>query len=324
MSTHPFKNYSVEIVTPVHIGNDAQINPLLYNHEGDFIYLYDIDDVAKHIENPKGLLDAKRSMFSLKSVIGNSSLSRLTPIKQIHYWGDEPNVSHQEMELLVGDYNENFLPGSSIKGSILHAIEFKYFNLMMNGKKAQFFDITNRFKASFAVRDLYFKKLETAIQRGIRVTTASQKSKRRQKQDNYKEWFMEGQTLDFNAYFRKDSDYDVLKAIHDFTEKFLEYQASYYRYILDHVDMARYPVTLEEMEEVMEQVHRLKNLNREDEPLLILGRNTHRYSKSNELYFNKKYQKTPGKNTKHPVSRLLVRDSVDRLTIPGFVKIKHL
>ena len=323
MITHPFNDYHIKIITPVHIGNDTQINPLMFHHAGDYVYTYALDDVAKSIENPKKLLDIKHSRVTLKSVIGEALLKQLKPLKTIHYWGDEKDVSHQEMELLVSENHENFLPGSSIKGSILHAIEFKNFELLMKGDKSAFFDIINRFSKSFAVPDLYFNELETAIQRGMRVTTANKHNKKNnQKQDNYKEWFMLGTTKHFNAYFRNEETAYVLKAIHDFTARFLTYQRSYYQYILDQMNLTNYPLSFDEVQGIIKQVERLIAINKEDEPLLILGRNTHRYSKSNELYFNDYYKKTPGKNKKHPVSRLLVYDAVDSLTIPGMVHIK--
>lgn len=323
MNTHPFSDYLVKIITPVHIGNDTQINPLMFHHAGDYVHIYALDDVAKSIREPKKLLDIKHGRITLKSVIGEATLKRLDPVKTVHYWGDEDDISHQEMEMLVGERHENFLPGSSLKGSILHAIEFRHFGALIKGDKPSFFDAINRFSNSFAVPDLYFDHLETAIQRGMRVTTARKQNPRnKQKQDNYKEWFMEGSTTHFDAYFRKEETPNVLQAIHDFTDRFLKYQRSYYQYILDQMDLSTHPLSFDDLQDILKQLERLMAMNKPDEPVLILGRNTHRYSKSNELYFNDRYKKKPGKNKDHPVSRLLVRDAVDNLTIPGMVHIR--
>ncbi|GEM_PF-4405931 len=319
-----FDRYQIEILSPVHIGNDTQSTPIEFHHDDDFVYTYRLEDIANLIEDPKRLLETKHGRITLKSVIGETALSNLEPLKKIHYWGDENDISHQELELLVEESGENFLPGSSLKGSILHAFEFRHFQKLLNGDKKTFFDLVNNFQKSFAVPDLYFEHIETAIQRGVRITTSTkQSSKNKQRQDNYKEWLMEGKTHHFDAYFRRKRTPDLLDAIHVFTERFLTYQKSYYEYIMDKMDLRNHPLDFEEVQEVLKQIERFRAKNKPDEPVLILGRNAHRYSKSNELHFNQRYKKESGKNLKHPVSRLLVYDAKDSLSIPGMVHIKR-
>ena len=326
MMQTPFKNYQLEIITPVHIGNDQQLAPLMFDHQGDFVHMYAMDDVAKNIDNPRNLLDIKHGKITLRSVLSPSVIRQLNPIKKIHYWGEEGvNISSQEIELLVEEKQENFIPGSSIKGSIVHAMEFALLaqNVTNHNSSKEAYDIVDTFKNSFVVPDLYFDSFETAIQRGTRISTASgKKSKGKQRQDNYKEWLMLGKTPHFNAYFRTKQFPEVLENIHMFTEQYLHYQRSYYQYIVDKMALDNFALDFDDLQEVLKQTDRLLAINKKEEPLLILGRNTHRYSKSNELLKHDHYIKRPGKNKDHPVSRLLVFDAKDTLTIPGMVHIK--
>ncbi len=303
-------NYYIEVLSPLHIGNGEALFPATYLHKQNKLFVYNIEDIVKYVDNPEKLMNIMLSTnrVSIQNILSYDKINKLKPQREIKTYPDLKNIERQEIEMFVHESMKLYLPGSSLKGAISHAIEYH-----TNSE-------ANEFHSSFVISDLYFKSVASVIQRGIRITSAKKKNDfRRNRQDNYKEWIYEGKTIPINAYFRNESNFNILKSIYHFTNDYLQYQKSYVNYLLENINQNK-NIYLD----LQDMVDFYIDINTPEEPILILGSNTHRYSKSNELLRNKKYQKTAGKNSAHPVSRLLVADLYDVYTFPGLVHLKKL
>lgn len=301
-------NYHIEIMTPVHIGNDDRLQSLSYYHfkDEDYVNIYDIKDIVKKIDDISSVFNIKTKKISLSNFLSKTEIKTLPPLRKLLVRTKE-QIKGQELNLLVNENNELYLPGSSLKGSILHALEYA-------NKDSQYYH------DNFGISDLYFKQVISQLERGLRISSSKSKGNSKQKQDNYKEWIVLGETYPIKSFERNKIDEDILEAIYIFTRDYLKYHKTYYEYVkevndFENVDLA------EQAENVALLIDGYLEINSKESPLLILGSNTHRFSKTNELKFKKEYKKTKGKNSPHPLSRLLVLDKEGYLTMPGLVRL---
>ncbi|MFW5890864.1 MAG: type III-A CRISPR-associated RAMP protein Csm5 [bacterium] len=299
--------YSLEILTPIHIGNDDTLQSVSYYHfKGEeYVKVYDIKDICNKIKNIEPVFNIKSRHVSLNNFLNEEEINNIIPSRELLIRSNE-HVKGQELNLFVSENNELYIPGSSLKGSILHAVEYA-------NKESKYLH------ENFGISDLYFEQIVSQLERGERITASKKKGKSKQKQDNYKEWVVLGKTKQIHSFNRKKIDIDFLKSIYCFTKDYLEYQKTYYDYIFEKNDFENQDLA-DKASNVSLLIDQYLEINTKEEPLLILGSNTHRFSKTNELRFKKSYQLTKGKNSAHPLSRLLVLDKEGYLTMPGLVR----
>lgn len=300
--------YWIRVVTPFFIGNDQTVSPISYMSKGGFLHVYDSNNVAKFIKNPLKIIDQSIKSLRLSSLLSKEDLEKIVPLRKIEIF-PRSSIEGQEIDLTITENNEYYIPGSSLKGAIKHAIEFS--------------DKTSVeiFKNSFVISDTYFTSVESRLQKGWRVTTnsSSKNSGNKQSQDNFKEWVTAGESQKLKAYFRRDVNIDILNSIYKFSKLYFEYQKSYFEYLLDNVSHS--PIETKHLNFLNDLLDDYLELNTKDNPLLLIGGNTHRYSKSFELEKNKTYRFTSGKMSAHPLSRLLVLDNNKYFTLPGIIEI---
>jgi CRISPR/Cas system CSM-associated protein Csm3 (group 7 of RAMP superfamily) len=326
--------YKLKVITPLHIGNDNALSPATYAHMGDKINVFKTDDLIKVIQKIEDVFNTKTQSMNLATLIPRDTLSRLKPYLSLKVWSQGENVSNKEIELSIRENNELYIPGSSIKGAIMHAIEIQ--NVKQH-RSIQVKDIHN----SLAITDAYFTNVSSHIERGYRITTNKSvfTNTKKVRQDNYKEWIKEGSvTKNLNLYFRSIQHTSWLLDIFEFSHSYLNYQLSFFNFLYKN-NQYKDRDDLEDLENVIAFLNQVILMNTKEEPILILGRNTHKFSKSNDLLKSFSYdhaantlfaEKVIARNGgvkpkmikfEHPISRLLVMIEKDNiLNIPGIVK----
>ena len=305
-----FNQHYLQVLSPVYIGSGDTLSPGTYRQEDDRVYIYREDDLFKSVDSIDHLLNIKTSHITIERIISLDKIKQLTPAQKLHAWEQGIQFDRQVTELFMHEGQTRFIPGSSIKGSILHAIR--------RHNRA----LERPFSESFAIADAYFEEHYSTLQRGVRVT--SKKSPSQQKQDNLKEWIVQGRTEAIKAHFRKsDTRLDeklILEAIQAHTEAYLVYQFTYIAYLVSHYDDLNLPIKAHELEFILELIEWYRGQNEKDSPLIILGSNTHRFSKTLELEKKPQYSFTYDSDL-HPLSRLLIREEDGHFTLPGMVKL---
>lgn len=327
--------YKLKVITPLHIGNDSALSPATYAHIGDKINVYKTDDLIKVIHKIEDVFNTRTQSMNLSTLIPKDTLSKLNPFLSLKVWSQGENVSNKEIELFIRENNELYIPGSSIKGAMMHAIEIQN---EKQYRSIQVKDIHN----SLAITDAYFSNVSSHIERGYRITTNKNMftNTKKVRQDNYKEWIKEGSiTKELNIYFRAFEHTSWLLDIFEFSHSYLNYQLSFFNFIYKN-NQFKDKDDVEDLENVIAFLNRVIIMNTKEEPILILGRNTHKFSKSNDLLKSFAYdheantrfaEKVIARNGgvkpkmikfEHPISRLLVMiEKENILNIPGLVKI---
>lgn len=134
---------TLEIISPVHIGDGENIEAPCFHSVKNKTYRYRFSDLLEQIP-PKTLLDAR----FLKQLMDNQSskrefysnfdridYSKIKPLYSVDFKWDE-NLGTTDVASQIKDLGRPYIPGSSLKGAILTALNFAF--LITFYKKYQF------------------------------------------------------------------------------------------------------------------------------------------------------------------------------------------
>jgi hypothetical protein len=316
-----FDDYKFMIISPVHIGAGEQVSAYSYNtyNNGDSTYIdiYNLQDTMRLIS------EAVPSALNILDMKPQQIKSRIDYSKAIPVYSKgriDKQIVFDEVDDFIASIDEHYLPGSSIKGAMVSVFE-AYLNS---------YDI-NLIKNNLSIGDVFFDedKYEKEITKGKRFVFG--RNDFSQKQDNYKVWIMSGTTNSIDIVYKTNdkrlpSKNELLKSLYLSADKYLEYQIDFFEKALEQPGCE-----LEnEINSVISNLRDIKSDNSPEEPFLILGKNTHLYSKNPKKLKVKKefdYVYEYGKYKKaddEPISRLLVdlihfNKEKFNYTLPGFV-----
>ncbi len=300
----------MKLLSPVFIGSGDILFPATYRREEDKAYIYRENDLFEKSHSPETLFNIKTETVRIEQIVSLDTIKSLTPIHTMHIWETDIDLENQETDTFINEAETRYIPGSSVKGAMLHAVR-------RHNREWE-----KPFSESFAIADLGFESQYSTLQRGFRVSATKMSTK--QNQDNVKEWFVSGKTEPIQSHFRKANRVNqsiLLEAIRDHTDDWLWYQHTYFQFLLEHYDELSLPVKEHEIAHLLKLIEWYRGENAEaDQPLLILGSNTHKFSKTLDLTDKPTYHFTKDSDD-HPLTRLLIRDDDGQLTLPGLVKL---